>query len=454
MGKLPTVTIGRATADRSPQATAGQATGQAVTPINIRRITPPNVKQLTLNQASEITSQLLAPLLVIEELTGTKREIKLSERALPYRGLKFEAQMRMDEGEYTGYPRVNQTILGGRESDTELSGMWKDRFLGDRSSGQVRLQVGGPTGSASLEEFVPDGVLVEADSGLSRKSLLLSARDLCDLFEDVVYRGRTLRLKWLHLRRIGRLERFSQNWLNPHDVEWKMNFKWISRDEKVAFPSPSTATLVGLSYAFHSAYVDMHSATNFDGIDDLAPEFADRVDAGVGRVQRAVRDVNDAVETRVAAVTDPVDAIRRATTIATFVRDECADLIETIDGSVSSSILVSPTAFVPGQPPTLDSFTNTDPGKQLTAACQQRRAVRYARRMRHVAARQRFAALRQLDSNSIGSAILRDQQDLRDLSREFYGTPDAAEQIRAYNGLDTYSPPAGTLVFIPTGANT
>ena len=49
---------------------------------------------------------------------------------------------------------------------------------------------------------------------------------------------------------------------------------------------------------------------------------------------------------------------------------------------------------------------------------------------------------------------MRDQQDLRDIATRFYGTPGDAEKIRKFNGFTTYSPPAGTLVFVPAENNT
>lgn len=451
MPKLPQVTLGQATgqatsnartpnvtlgaARRDPDAAFGSASGEQQTAL----LTPAvREKRLTLDQAV-IAAGADPPVLLIHELTGTEgRQIALGGRALPYRGsIKFAAEMRIDESEYTGYPRVNQTVLGAREKDTEMNGVWKDRFLGGTSDTPSAIL---RTATASTSDF---------EIGQAR-SELRTARDLCDLFEDVAYSGRPLRVSWLHLARLGRLTTFEQNWLNAHDVEWKMTFKWIGRDEQVDFPSPSQSTLVGLSAAFSAAYADVKDTTNFDDIDGLDPSFADRIDATVGAIQGAVTSVSDAVETRVAAVTDPIDAIRRATTVATFVRDQAQALIDTIDGMVAPAVLAAqnPGDLIPSRRD-LSDLTKVDPGDAIAAACQLVGAKRAARFMRHVAARQRFSALKSLDGDAIGVVVLHANQNLRDLARVWYDNPDDAEQIRKFNGFSTYSPKTGTIVFIP-----
>jgi hypothetical protein len=449
MGKLPNVTIGIPSGQGpgQPSVTFGTPTGQGLPPVTVGTPTSerpkstigsaPKVNRITLQQALDASPD--TPVFTIKELTGPQeRTVILGNRALPYRGLAFESQMRIDEGEYTGYPRIAQTVLGAKELDTEISGTWKDRFLNDGER------------HAQIEVITPS----EDDAIEAANVSLRTARDLCELFEDIAYSGRPLRVTWMHIRRIGRLEKFRQNWLNPHDVEWKMTFKWIGRDEQIGIPAPAQSTLIGLSSAFSAAYTDVHAATNFDGLDDLDPDFADAVDAAVGQIQRAVIDIRDAVESRVAAVTDPLDAIRRATTLSTFVRDQAQELIDTLNESVPQDMLVNEGAITPGEPADLSTLEGVDPGATFAAACQQRAAVRMARLLRHIAARQRFSALRSLDSNVVATVVLHDDQDLRDLSRRFYGTPGDAEKIRKFNGFTSYSPPSGTLVFVPAENNT
>lgn len=452
MPKLPTVTIGTATAQRPPNVSVGRATG--VSQPTLISVPPPETRNQTLAQvlAQAVTD---TPPLIITELTGHQRILQLSGRAAPYRGsLKFTSVQRIDEGEYTGYPRINQTVLGGRELDTEMNGMWKDRFLGDATAGP----------QAVLEDFVPEGVSVPADSPLSSTSNLMTARDLATFFEDLAYSGRPVRVQWAHLRRTGRLASFEQDWHNLHDVVWKATWKWMSRDERTGLPSPARTALTGLAAEFRSAATDLHDGTNFDGL-DLDPTFADAIDGFVGRIEGAISGVTDTIENRLSAITNTADALRRATTISTFVRDEAQRLIDALDSVVYPAIVAArdPKTIVPdafSREALLDidlgrsgrlaaSQLGIDGGQAITAAVQNRAAVRLARRMRHVAARQRFAALRQLEAESIGVVILKDNQDLRDVALEWYGNPEDWEQIRRFNVLDAVSPAAGTMIFVP-----
>lgn len=452
MGKLPNVTLGRATAQRDPKVTLGTPSAERQRrTFTLKDIAPPRTTSLTLQQAIEQGGTSVS--LFINELTGTQRNISLTGRAVPFKGsIKFASKMRLDRGEYTGFPRINQTVLGASENDTEMNGAWHDRFLG--------------TPSAFVSEQVPEGVTISDGEALLKNNTLLTARDLCDLFEDVVYRARPLRVIWLHLRRLGRLTLFEQNWLNPHDVEWKMTFEWIGRDEQVGLPSPAQTTLVGLAQAFKSSYADVHAATNFDNLEGLDTGFGDRVDAITGKIKRAVAEAESAVEQRVSAVSGQRDALLRATSVATYVRDQAQQLIDAMDGATYPAMLAiqQPNSLVPDNFRDRDTLTDIDvgrsgrlienlttapPGQAVTAACQQRAAVRAARQMRHTAARQRFAAIRSLQQDSLGTVMLRQGQDLRDLSRDWYGSPEDWEQIRRFNGLSGVSPPAGTLVFIP-----
>lgn len=442
MPKIPQVTIGRGTGQppetrKSPSVTIGKGTGEALP------VRAPSPVQTLVFGSAQAQAGVTAPSLVIRELGGDKRQVFLSERALPYRGLPFVSEMRMDEGEYVGYPRISQTPLGAKELETQIGGCWKDVFLGRQVNGVAIANV-----LRSEPPTFSDGALNVS----LRKNALTSARDLCDLFEDMVYSAHPVRVTWLHLRRLGRVARFEQNWLNPHDCEWKILFKWIGRDEQIGLPSPARTELVGLAKALSSSYTELHEATNFDGLDGLEPSFADAVDTRVGQIQRAVLEISDAIETRAAAVPRSIDALRRATALSTLVRDQAQILIDTLDASVAPAMIVvgAIAPLVPGVRNVVDQLT-VNAGRAIAAACQQRGAVRAARATKHTAARQRFSALRAVGSDVIAIVAMRDGQDLRDIAQRFYGRPDDWDQIRSFNNLPSSTAPAGTLVFVPAG---
>jgi hypothetical protein len=442
MGRIPTVTIGPAVPQKSPTAAFGTPTAERATPL---LPAAGATQKLTLSQVI-VKNDDAAPVLTIHELSGSEnRQVVLGGRALPFRGsLKFIGEMRIESTPYVGFPKVNQTVLGAQEQDTEMNGEWHDRFLDD------------PDGASAILRASVDSQTT-GEISLSRTELR-SARDLCVLFDDIRLSGRLLRVSWLHIARIGRLAIFEQDWQNEHDVKWRMEFDWIGKDEQIGLPSPARSSLVGLAKALNTGYVELHDATNFDSLDTLEPGFADAIDSRVGKLQRTIEDIGNAVETRVGAATNAIDAIRRAVSLAAFARDQAQDVLDSL-GSVPAAAMLtnsavqnaqrSITGVVLGQE-SLGDFTGLDPGKQISASCQQMAAIRAARAMRHIAARQRFQALRSLDSDVVAIVHLRAEEDLRDLARQWYGTPDDWDQIRSFNGMTSSVAPAGSLIFVPT----
>jgi hypothetical protein len=52
-------------------------------------------------------------------------------------------------------------------------------------------------------------------------------------------RGQLLEVTWDEITRVGFLIEFNHNWLRREDVEWEMQFQWISRGEsEVPLPLP------------------------------------------------------------------------------------------------------------------------------------------------------------------------------------------------------------------------
>ncbi len=428
-------------APASPKVTLGTATGEAAPPL----LNPTVVdQQLTFEQF--VTRGVdPAPVIVIHELTGPdSRQIALGGRALPFRGsLKFAGEMRVENTPYTGYPKVNQTVLGATEDDTEMNGEWHDRFLLDPDEVSAVLRIA-TTGGA-------DGTV-----GLSRTEIR-TARDLCILFDDVRRSGRLLRVSWMHLQRLGRLAMFEQDWQNPHDVKWRMKFSWVGPDDQVGLPSPTRPSITGLAQALGTGYTDVHQATNFDAIGNLDPTFADRVDTLVGKLQATISSVGDAAESRISGATQTLDAVRRGISLAAQARDQAQDIIDAIDATTASAMLTGSTVKTAGtdlsgltdQQALLD-FIGLAPGDHIIAACQAVGAVRAARAMKHIAARQRFQFLRSIESDVLAIVTIGQNEDLRDIARQWYGTPDDWDEIRSFNGLTSSTAPAGSLIFVPT----
>jgi flagellin-like hook-associated protein FlgL len=426
----------------TPQVTFGRATGESIAPlINpvVRR------DQLTLDQLIAKNDEP-APVLVIQELSGAEsRQLVLGGRAKPFLGsLKFTGKMRTDKTPYTGFAKANQTVLGADQDDTEMNGEWHDRFLSDPDEVHAVLRQ-----AVSSDE---PGTI-----GMSRVEIR-TARDLATLIDDFRLAGRQLRVSWAHLSYIGRIVEFEQDWQNLFDCKWRIKFEWIGPDDLTAgMPSPARTTLVGMTQAIAAGYQDMHAATNFDDLDGLRPSFADLIDRGVGAAAQTIEDLANTVETRISAVTDTIDAVRRGVTLASLVRDQAQDVIDSLNETTASAMLAIDTGDtvlktidkIRSEPESLQDLIGIDPGSAIAAACQQMGAVSAARELKHISARQRFNALRSLDTEVIAIVIMRDGQDLRDVAQRWYDSPSDWDVIRKFNGFRSSSVPVGTVVFVP-----
>lgn len=364
-----------------------------------------------------------------KELTGDQRTVVLSERALPYKPLQFGGKHRVENTSYTGFPQKSQQALGAEEDESSWSGAWKTRFIGDTNTRMAQV-------SSATSTRLDDGTEAIAVDNTT----IHTAAELAELFDDIRRKGQVVRVQWLHIARVGRLVGFTQKWLTAHDVEWEMKWDWIGRDEDAGAPSPGSAQLLDVSHQLSSGYVEVQDATEFDAVNDLDPSFADKIDYQVGRLQRGVLELEDAIENRVHSVTGPIDALRRAASIATFVRDESELLVASLISQTEDAII---TVENP------EDLTTVPAGVMVAAACNTYRAIRAARILKHRASRERYRAMKELDANALAVVLMAQDEDCHKLSQDWYDTPDEAELIRSYNNLLTMTAPAGTVIVIP-----
>lgn len=415
----PQVSIGQAHADgpsAGPQVVIGRA--------QVTKSTAPRVTIGTAyGQGSSGSGSV-----VIQELSGDKRTITLSGRALPYKPITFAGQHRIEEIETAGFASTSQQPTGAKEIPSTWKGAWKTRFLSDRSERYAQLD------GASSE--VIDGV--EAISVNSNQ--VTSAAELAELIDDVRRKGQLLRVSWLHLVRVGRISTFTQEWQTAHDVDWQMEFKWTGRDETAPAATSSESSLSRISQQVSAAYIDLEDATEMEALGDLDPSVADIIDSGVGRMWRGVQDVEDTITARVAAATNPIEALRRAMSSMTALRDEAELFTAELGARVAPSfILVADST----------NLTSVPAGRAIAAAVNRQLGIRSARAMKHRAARQRFAALKALDANLLAVVLCKEEQDLRVLARIYYGNPEDWHIIRAFNAFSGSIVPIGTVVLIP-----
>lgn len=361
--------------------------------------------------------------LYIREIQGERNSLELIGRALPYRPMTFEGSMRAEFTWYPGNPIATVQMLGPQEGTTSINGMWKDRFI--KTTSDRGIPILGQTGKAYY-----NGAIIEDVS------------DLVKLADGFRRRGSLLEVSWDDIVRQGILTKFKQTWHRAEDVEWEMEFTWMSQGEDelpIAFNVLSSIV---------DAINSLVDAVNnlIDAINALKDEFA-----AIASWVNAVNNLIDAVSAAVAGLVDlakqaanlvvaPFAIVGNMVAACQTIGDNCKELIKTFES------LPSRVVRAVGIDP------NTESQDQVLAA---ERAIRKAKRAARkakaeaVQKQQELIAQSQDQTKPLATFIARDGLDLRDVSTRYYGTPNEWIRLKIYNGFNTSRLLAGDVVIVP-----
>lgn len=140
----------------------------------------------------------------IEEVTGPDRfTVSLTSYALPIGEYELRGTMRAEFCHYPGNPDATVQVLGATEEPTTVGGKWSDRFLG----GGSRI-------------FLLDDVPIT------------TARSAAHLIDSIRRKGQLLKVTWDETIRYGVMTEFVQRWERSQDVVWEMTFGWVSQDRQ------------------------------------------------------------------------------------------------------------------------------------------------------------------------------------------------------------------------------
>jgi hypothetical protein len=144
----------------------------------------------SIDKGSKLLS--IATSFTFQELTGERRTLTLTGRALPYRPLSLSGTMRAEVTYYPGSPEPTVQMLGSTEEETTIVGMWKDRFI-------------------------------TLDSGFA----------LLNLVDDMRRKGQLIQISWDEIVRQGFISQFEQTWDSRRDVSWSITFRCINQGDVV-----------------------------------------------------------------------------------------------------------------------------------------------------------------------------------------------------------------------------
>lgn len=372
----------------------------------------------------------IVPEFIIRELTGKRRTVKLTKRALPYRPISFDGEQRVDITNPAGMPIGTATVMGPTEGSTTIDGFWKEKFLGF-GEGQAPFTLVNP----------------RAEGG---GNAITTASECVSTMDSIRREGQLLEVTWGFVVRRGHLKKFTQKWHNIYDVEWSCEFAWISQGEQAQLPNlePSQALAAGTNLL--QVLDDITNALNGDIVRAMRPEFLDEI----RRYTQKVAALSEAIDnvTNVAAdlLTSPLSIIRGAA-------DSCGSIIQitseltdkviskaTFDWFQSAKKLVSPgaTSIEPEQ--TLD----ISPAQMNQMRDMQAQLQRETRRLRDEAEAHR-RALSTPANEILGTYRAYEDESIREVSQKYYGTPDHWRELMDYNNLTDSTLYAGQPLVIP-----
>ena len=375
------------------------------------------------------------PAFRIVESTGKKRGIRLMGRGLPYKPLEFSTNQRVEVTWLPGTPSGTATILGPTEGETMINGVWKRRFI---DSFAERLDGESPP-------IQMDGAAVRFE-------------DVIPLFDEICRIGGLLEVVWGDEIRFGFLATFRRRWLDVNDVEWEMQFKWISRRELPGNPLLSLGSMLG--------DLDAGLKTKLGELGNISVPSGFSLDFGflgvIQDLQHALEDaVNFATET-VQQVTNKVISVVRSTRglVSTFVgMEEAAEnLVAYVDSqfgqefdSWAQIVETGSEVVLPKQAAMGSSlaFVDMTEAEKLEVAIFKQALKSWANSLKYEAALQKSLLKDGLGGDVYDIATVKEGQDLGDVAAQFLGSPFEWQQLMIFNDLSSKEVPPGTVVFVP-----
>lgn len=359
----------------------------------------------------------------IEELTGGKHKLRLVGRALPYRPLTFEGSMRAEFTWYPGNPVATVQMLGSQEGSTSINGMWKDRFLKSMTDpiGPIpALPVQGRQGSAYY-----DG------------NLLIDVYDLVRIVDSFRRRGQLLKVTWDEFVRHGIMTKFRHSWLRREDVEWEMDFQWISQgDPIIPVAFALDLDILGMVNQIAGLVNDLVSVVQAGFA--LVNSMVNAINTIIDTITQAVASLMDIAKQAVKALLSPLEVARAVKAGFQTLAGQGRELARVVDSLPAKAIQLSHEAG-------------------LISQAQAEKASKWVSDVK-ISARRLVSEVilhkDKIDANQDKQSqpkivTARENQNLRDLTTRYYGTPHEWKRVRQYNRASGSKLRSGRRVYLP-----
>lgn len=362
----------------------------------------------------------------IREVTGEQRTLSLAGRALPYQPFTLEGKQRAEFTRYPGNPVASVQMLGSDEGNTTITGMWKDRFIK-------------PT-TAEGEPVTPSGV------ALWNGQQVRDVRALVDAAELLRLSGQLLEVQWNAIVRRGILTRFRQSWVRFEDVNWEMDFEWISRgqpEQPITVPLPPSTE----EYAakLRSLYTNLEETITESTAFRKAEGFLNTINQFAEEMGRAVEELESVAVSATNLVLTPVEAGRRLLATTNTIIANAGGIKDAVAATALDEI-----GYVSDEVATLTGSEDTTYGTSLEAAQYARSVASDAASIAWYAAERADVFRNFIDEEDLLAIfVARADSDLRTISTTYYGTSDNWRRLASYNGLRSSKLIAGDVVLVP-----
>lgn len=373
----------------------------------------------------------LANSFTIEEITGDKRTLVLIERALPYKGVTWVGTQRAKKQWYPGSPVATLQFLGSDEGTTSINGVWKDKFVAQGLNSDFINDIGDVTTNTA-----------QTPMATVNGGALVTVKDLAETVDDIRRKGQLVQVTWLHLTRRGYLKTFSQKWNHAHEVEWSIEFDWIAKnDESDAqiISSLPVSDLVGISNTI-SNNTSLLSASAVPTIPtqfSFTQAISDKIDS----IQTSTNGIASSLNNYIGQVNQSTDSVRRSLGYLQSIISEGKEMYDNVVSQVAKTRLIGAN--------TIPGVAAVTEGQSIAASFSQRQLSIAIKKSRRDAGRAQQTLLKGVNPDLIQSFYARQDQDLRDVSIQFYGTADGWRYLLQFNNLNSSKLNAGQLILVP-----
>lgn len=353
---------------------------------------------------------------VIRQLTGPRRELRLTGRALPYRPFTLTSTQRVEAEWYPGSPEATLTVLGTQEEESTVRGAWKDLFLGSTGRNVAPFQVDTrPIQTARLAESWLDRFRAE---------------------------GQEVEVTWDMVVRRGVIKTFQRSWLTSSDLEYEITFVWSGRAAPGTTPSATPRSVRSAAGSLLDRYNELLRTMRAGFA--FAKDIYGDVMAACRRVYSTITAILDTATGAADALLTPIAAARRMVSLTSLCVDTANTLAETVVKVPAHELRAGFSTEIVGITRAAEEF-----GATLTASVWRTNVAHAARALAREAAVHRAALLKNVDATLVGTYFAKDGDDLRDVARAFYNDPSGWRELMVFNGLRSAELQPQQMVLVP-----